>query len=164
FCNNNQINFIPKTILIPSFGNFSFSSELIIEDATKTFEEIFKIKNPTSQTENNNYSRFKEILNEIKEIKKLRKENLEKYKNQSIQKLKKEFLKKMISQKRLISNYSKTDLKEMIQKLINSINDEVALKKSLISFLSVPSEIIASEFNRKDFNKLIERFRQCSNL
>jgi MoaA/NifB/PqqE/SkfB family radical SAM enzyme len=73
FCNNNQINFIPKTVLIPSFGNFSFSSELIIDDATKTFEEIIKIKNPTSQTENNNYSRFKEILNEIKEIKKIRK-------------------------------------------------------------------------------------------
>jgi hypothetical protein len=78
--------------------------------------------------------------------------------------LEKEFLKKMISQKRLISNYSKTDLKEMAQKLINSINDDESLKKSLISFLSVPSEIIASEFNRKDFNKLIERFRQCSNL
>ncbi|MEJ5268527.1 MAG: radical SAM protein, partial [Bacteroidales bacterium] len=162
FCNNNQINFIPKTVLIPSFGNFSFSSELIIDDATKTFEEIIKIKNPTSQTENNNYSRFKEILNEIKEIKKLRKETIEKYQNQSIKKLEKEFLKKMISQKRLISNYSKTDLKEMAQKLINSINDDESLKKSLISFLSVPSEIIASEFNRKDFNKLIERFRQCS--
>ncbi|MFQ3580251.1 MAG: hypothetical protein SNJ71_08955 [Bacteroidales bacterium] len=65
-------------------------------------------------------------------------------------------------QKGLISNYSKSELKEMTQNLINSITDDEALKKSLISFLSVPSEIIASEFNRKDFNKLIERFRQCS--
>ncbi len=164
FCNNNQINFIPKTVLIPSFGNFSFSSELIINDAIKTFEEIIKRKNQTSQTENNNYDRFQEILNEIIEIKKIRKETIEKYQYQSTKKLKKEFLKKMISQKGLISNYSKSELKEMTQNLINSITDDKALKKSLISFLSVPSEIIASEFNRNDFNKLIERFRQCSNL
>jgi radical SAM protein with 4Fe4S-binding SPASM domain len=164
FCNNNQINFIPKTVLIPSFGNFSFSSELIIDDAIKTFFEIIKTKNQTSQTENNNYVRFQEILNEIIEIKKLRKENLEKYQSQSTKKLKKEFLKKMMSQKGVISNFNKSDLKEMTQNLINSITDDEALKKSLISFLSVPSAIIASEFNRKDFKKLIERFRQCSNL
>ena len=52
--------------------------------------------------------------------------------------------------------------KKQLSKLFDYISDENLLRISIQNFLEIPAEIIVLELNRKDIEKLGQRFIQAS--
>ncbi len=159
FCNENKINFIPKTAILPGFASFSsrnkneiqYVIDLLLQTANESETEIVK----------QNSLRLKEIATELHETIITAMEFEIDIENVSTDKLKLIFSSRLMSycEKNKKDSASKICYND-IHEVFDMTDNEQELRNSIISFMSVPIELLVSEFNRSDPRKLWERFKQ----
>ncbi|MDD2635615.1 MAG: radical SAM protein [Bacteroidales bacterium] len=163
YCNNNGINLIPKTVILPAFASFERSDNNELENIIKLLKTGIKLTE-TNDIINNNNNRFQEIIDQIQSVL-LQKSNID-YTNledKSIDELKTILECKLIGVRNTVPDTKTVSFyKESLLLLYNSIEEEAKLKSSLIGFIQAPPEILIGEFSRLEIRKLIERFRQSS--
>jgi MoaA/NifB/PqqE/SkfB family radical SAM enzyme len=159
FCNHNQINFIPKTVLVPGFANFTFSDTKEVESAINLLNNL--VKESKNDINNQNYNRIIEIKIELDNIKNCQSEPKLEENSISTERLKTVLIENILLSNKLAKNNKSDDYyREKLNVLFSYSDNENELRTAIISFSQIPPDILISEFNRSDIRKLCERFKQ----
>lgn len=162
YCNQNEIYLIPKIVILPAFASIEKCSNTEIKNIISVVQKAISSNKVHVVQENN--SRFEEIISQLNNIynRKTSNTNID-FDVQPIDELKNllsENIKSQIDPS--LAKEEKEAILTKIKLLLGSIEDEIELRKALIGFLNVPSELLIGEFHRTEINKLIERFKQSS--
>lgn len=163
YCNLKSLPLHFKTAILPWFARIENLNKTKLYEAINKLEKLFS--NHDSEILVNNNKRLVEIVTQLKKVRDNKTSSNNRCDLKDISNLKQELIKYILCSKNKMDSSISLDDNFYIRQLnilFDYISDENLLKISIQNFLEIPAEIIVSELNRKNIEKLGQRFIQAS--